>query len=75
MKSPEQRLLSLTVETTKKATVITAKTTSAVTATAQLTVHNRRNKPPKEPLTQPDLIRVRGSNCLASATDEAIILF
>jgi hypothetical protein len=35
MKSPEQRLLSLTVETTKKATVITAKTTSAVTATAQ----------------------------------------
>ncbi len=35
MTSPEQRLLNLTVETTKKATVITAKTTSAVTATAQ----------------------------------------
>ena len=75
MKSPEQRLLSLTVETTKKATVITAKTTSAVTATAQSTVLNRRNKPTKGPPTQPDLIRVRGSNCLASATDEAIILF
>ena len=63
------------VETNKTATVTTAKTTSAVTATAQSTVLNRRNKPTKGPPTQPDLIRVRGSNCLASATDEAKLLF
>jgi len=61
------------VETTKKATVITAKTTSVVTVTAQSTVLNRRSKPLKElPQTQPDLIRVRDNNCPASATGEAV---